>query len=243
MGSRTTTAGILFCVSLALPMAGWSQVDTGTIRGTVTDGSGRGVPNALVSVNSVETGLSLNGATNGDGAYVFPPLRAGGYSVTVERSGVHERDPHLGHPRRAAECGGGFPVEAGRGFDDRGGVGRESLAADPGGLSGPGVHGAGDRHLAAQRPQLHPAGATHHGHHDAGGGDARADGERQLRRQRRSEYLQHVHTGRDHEQQQHGGFPERRGVRGEAAGGRHPRVQGADRATTAPSSAGRRARW
>ncbi len=87
MGTRATTAAILFWVSFTLPSAAWSQVDTGTIRGTVTDASGRGVPNAQVSVNSVETGLSLNAATNAEGAYVFPPLRAGGYAVSVSAAG------------------------------------------------------------------------------------------------------------------------------------------------------------
>ncbi len=87
MGTRATVVAILFCVSLTLPTAAWSQVDTGTIRGTVTDASGRAVPNAQVSVNSVETGLILNASTNGDGGYVFPPLRAGGYSVSVAAPG------------------------------------------------------------------------------------------------------------------------------------------------------------
>ena len=87
MNTRATTAAILFWVSLALPNAAWSQVDTGTIRGTVTDASGRAVPNAQLSVKSAETGLSLNEATNGEGAYVFPPLRAGAYSVSVSAPG------------------------------------------------------------------------------------------------------------------------------------------------------------
>ena len=87
--NKAKLAAVLFCVAIGLPNAAWSQVDTGTIRGTVTDASGRSVPNALVSGRTAwEDGLDpLNGNTNGEGTHVFPPLRAGGYSVSVSAPG------------------------------------------------------------------------------------------------------------------------------------------------------------
>ena len=52
-------------------------MDTGTIRGTITDPTGRPVTDAQV----------INNETASDGAYLVTPLHPGTYSVTVSMTG------------------------------------------------------------------------------------------------------------------------------------------------------------
>src|ERR1700720_1330945 len=72
---------------LLLSGAASAQVDTGTIQGTVNDPSGRPVPGAQVAINSQDTGLTLTTQTGSEGSYIFAPLHAGGYSISVTMSG------------------------------------------------------------------------------------------------------------------------------------------------------------
>jgi hypothetical protein len=72
---------------LLLSGAASSQVDTGTIQGTVNDPSGRPVPGARVAIDSQDTGLTLTTQTGSEGSYIFTPLHAGRYSVSVTMSG------------------------------------------------------------------------------------------------------------------------------------------------------------
>jgi hypothetical protein len=74
-------------MGVLLPRIAYAQVDTGTIRGTVTDSSGGPVPNAQVSINNQGTGFVLNTRTMSDGTYIFTPLYAGTYSLTVTVTG------------------------------------------------------------------------------------------------------------------------------------------------------------
>ncbi len=52
-----------------------SQVDQGTIAGTVTDSTGAVVPNAAVTVTNVDTGFTQSGKTDSRGIYTFSPLK------------------------------------------------------------------------------------------------------------------------------------------------------------------------
>jgi hypothetical protein len=64
-----------------------AQMDQGTITGVVTDPSGALIPNARVTVTSMDTGLSLERPTNESGIYVFSPVKIGRYSITVSADG------------------------------------------------------------------------------------------------------------------------------------------------------------
>src|SRR5690349_4062115 len=75
------TAPLFLCSNL------FSQVDTGSILGTVRDVSGGVVPRAVISLTSESTGLTLNTTTNVDGNYQFPGLRIGDYTVSAEATG------------------------------------------------------------------------------------------------------------------------------------------------------------
>src|SRR6266404_4454340 len=65
----------------------FSQVDTGSILGTVRDVSGGVMPGAVVSLTNENMGLTLKATTNGDGNYQFPGLRVGDYAVSAEATG------------------------------------------------------------------------------------------------------------------------------------------------------------
>ncbi|MDP9159919.1 MAG: carboxypeptidase-like regulatory domain-containing protein, partial [Acidobacteriota bacterium] len=62
----------------------YSQVDAGSIRGTVVDPAGAVVPKAKVTLTNQETGLSVNTSTAQDGVYSFSPVKIGMYAVQVE---------------------------------------------------------------------------------------------------------------------------------------------------------------
>jgi hypothetical protein len=66
----------------------WAQTTTtGDISGVISDPTGAVVPNASVSLKSLDTGGSQTAKSNAAGAYHFSLLRPGDYSVTVTASG------------------------------------------------------------------------------------------------------------------------------------------------------------
>ncbi len=65
-------------------MAVFAQSTTGSISGTVADESQALIPNATVTVNNTDTGLTRTVQTAGDGRYNFVNLPIGSYQVTVE---------------------------------------------------------------------------------------------------------------------------------------------------------------
>ena len=70
----------------AFAMSAWGQ-STATLSGVVTDPSGAVVPNANVTVHSLQTGLDRALVTDGAGIYVAPSLQPGDYKVSVAASG------------------------------------------------------------------------------------------------------------------------------------------------------------
>jgi hypothetical protein len=73
-----------------LPTAAFAQQETATIAGTVTDATGAVVPNAVVVVTNVQTGISVRTEATEAGTYVVPSLRPGDYSIAVERKGFQK---------------------------------------------------------------------------------------------------------------------------------------------------------
>ncbi|MFP5206927.1 MAG: carboxypeptidase regulatory-like domain-containing protein [Acidobacteriota bacterium] len=63
--------------------------------GRVTDKTGSVVAKATVIVHNIDTGVSYNAITNGDGIYVVPYLNAGHYSVSAKAAGF-ETSVHNG---------------------------------------------------------------------------------------------------------------------------------------------------
>ncbi len=81
-------AGLLIGLSFSGPAEAQYR---GSFQGTVTDPSGAVVPDAKVTLASVETGITKQATTNGDGVYSIPGLAPGHYNLTVEKTGFTKR--------------------------------------------------------------------------------------------------------------------------------------------------------
>ena len=77
-------------VLLLFSLAAFSQTETATLTGTITDPSGAIVANASVQVTNVETGVTTRRVSNGSGLYVVPNLAPGHYRVIVEKAGFKQ---------------------------------------------------------------------------------------------------------------------------------------------------------
>jgi len=80
---RTVFALVLVCSAFTAS----TQVDTGTILGTVHDNTGAVIPNAAITVRNEGTSFTQATKTSASGTYVVTPLRIGRYSVEVESAG------------------------------------------------------------------------------------------------------------------------------------------------------------
>ena len=71
-----------------------SQVDQGSITGTITDSTGATIAGATVTVTNADTSLTFSRATSSAGEYTFTPLKIGNYTLKVSAPGFEpvERD-------------------------------------------------------------------------------------------------------------------------------------------------------
>ena len=76
---------VLFCVAFAAAAA--AQSATGTISGTVVDGTGAALPGATVNVTEAATASVRTVVTDGAGLFRFAALNPGRYSLAVELTG------------------------------------------------------------------------------------------------------------------------------------------------------------
>jgi len=76
---------ILGCILFSIALFG--QAGTGTITGTVTDGSGAAIANAPVDVRNTDTNVPYPTVTTETGAYTVLRLPPGPYTVTVAAPG------------------------------------------------------------------------------------------------------------------------------------------------------------
>src|SRR3984885_9599090 len=80
-----TVIAVLSLVSIGM-LYGQTAV-TGGIEGNVTDTSGAAVSGAAVEATNIADSVTHNTVTNNDGAYRFPSLIPGTYTVTVKKEG------------------------------------------------------------------------------------------------------------------------------------------------------------
>jgi hypothetical protein len=76
-------------IALVLVMAttGFAQTNTGQIAGVVRDAQGGALPGATVTIEHLESGSRDSRVADGEGRYLFPSLRVGSYTITVELTG------------------------------------------------------------------------------------------------------------------------------------------------------------
>src|SRR5262245_53013774 len=82
---RFATLALVIAVLSAPPA--FAQFETAALVGTVTDGSGGVVADALMTVTNTDTGVTQNRKTDTNGHYEFTTLRIGPYVVTAEKPG------------------------------------------------------------------------------------------------------------------------------------------------------------
>src|SRR5262245_12172466 len=94
-GSRRTRSlwGAFFALVLAtllLPAFANAQRLDGTLRVTVSDATGAGIPDAKVTVTNEATKVSATATASSAGTFVFPNLLVGSYTVTFEKGGFNK---------------------------------------------------------------------------------------------------------------------------------------------------------
>src|SRR5712692_10070605 len=76
-----------------MPSAGFAQVDSGSITGTVIDSTGAARPGVTIVALHEATKIRTQTVTNEQGRYVITPLRVGRYTITAElpgfKKGIH----------------------------------------------------------------------------------------------------------------------------------------------------------
>lgn len=72
---------------LACPLLVWSQTGLTSLRGTVTDSSGAVLASAEVSLENSSTGFHVAHTTDQIGAYEFPQIPPGKYTITLTKAG------------------------------------------------------------------------------------------------------------------------------------------------------------
>ena len=75
---------LLLC---SLPLLSWSQTGMTSLRGTVTDPSGALLADAQVTLEEPTTGFHAIHNTDQSGAYEFPQISPGKYTITVSKAG------------------------------------------------------------------------------------------------------------------------------------------------------------
>ncbi len=85
--ASSVLAVFCLCVLLSSRQCAFGQVDEGAITGTVLDSSGAVVPNAQVTLQNIDQGMTLEVKSNSNGSYTFSPVRTGHYTVTVTAQG------------------------------------------------------------------------------------------------------------------------------------------------------------
>jgi hypothetical protein len=95
VSSRKVSALYLYSCLAAIVLMCWicfsvpasAQVAGGNLSGTISDPSGRLVPQALVAIQNVATGITTTVTTNSDGYYTAANLLPGDYQITVSAKG------------------------------------------------------------------------------------------------------------------------------------------------------------
>src|ERR1700734_3435084 len=84
---KTRQIACLVSVILCLVYSSVAQVDRAGLSGTVTDSSGRVLPQTKVTAVQISTGLRRETSSSTEGTYDIPELPVGNYTITFEHAG------------------------------------------------------------------------------------------------------------------------------------------------------------
>ncbi len=82
---------LLFAIGL-LCGAVFAQATRGSLSGLVSDANNAAVPAARIAAKHATTGEEFRGTTDAQGAFIFPSLPPGQYTITVEASGFKQSE-------------------------------------------------------------------------------------------------------------------------------------------------------
>lgn len=85
--SRFFATVIISFLGLVFAVPTWAQKDTGSIVGTVKDGTGAVVADAAVEVTDIDRGQTFKTTTSEAGEFVASPLHVGRYKVSITKAG------------------------------------------------------------------------------------------------------------------------------------------------------------
>lgn len=83
---------LAFVASIVLAAVSYSQVDTATVSGVITDQSGAAVAGAEVQVTNTDTNVSVTATSNESGVYVVTGIKPGPYRIGVKKEGFNQID-------------------------------------------------------------------------------------------------------------------------------------------------------
>jgi len=84
---RSVLATLFVCLALISALTARAQLAGANLSGIVMDSSGAAVPNAIVSIKNVATGVIREVQSNSDGLYSAPNLSPGNYEIEVTSKG------------------------------------------------------------------------------------------------------------------------------------------------------------
>jgi Carboxypeptidase regulatory-like domain len=87
MVMKSWKGALLFILASCFLCPAWSQVTNARLSGAVTDASRAVVPGAKITAKNTGTGLTLSTTSDSSGAYEFPLLPPGSYTVTTDAQG------------------------------------------------------------------------------------------------------------------------------------------------------------
>ncbi|HEX3987401.1 MAG TPA: TonB-dependent receptor [Acidobacteriaceae bacterium] len=74
-------------ILLLFAASAFGQADQGTITGVIKDTSGASIANAQITLTNTGTNLQLQAKTNGDGIFIFSPIKIGDYRLEATAPG------------------------------------------------------------------------------------------------------------------------------------------------------------
>ncbi len=77
----------LLLVVFGLSVLTWSQTESATLSGRITDQTGSVIAGAQVTATNADTNVASSAKTNDAGIFIFPSLEPGNYQLSVKATG------------------------------------------------------------------------------------------------------------------------------------------------------------